>query len=436
MKMKKIILLGVLCLCFPVLRGQEMLRLTDALALALEKNFDLRIVGVDKESARIQNTPGEAGILPRLSLDADLDAAQRDSRQEFVDGRTQEVSAARSFGYAAAINLSWTIFDGGHMFLKKRWLNEQEEWADLRYRAEIQSLVAEVIEAYAGVILAQKSQIAVDTGIALARARMELSGMKFETGSAAKVDFLRARVDYHARLSDSLKQVSRLTAAKAGLNSLLGRDPYTPFRVEDSLVIAPRREQMKRSVLEAENLSLASFRKQKDMYGLQERMARSRHLPRIDLLGGYAHQFQRSASGFLVFNQQSGPLAGLRLSLPLFQGGALRRQVKQASLETLRADILYDRHSNELARNYRVAWQEYQEAYAAYDLETESIELAREHLDIQKARFDLGLGTSLESREAEASFIDALIRLYEASYRLKVSEVRLLELENELVVTR
>lgn len=90
MKMKKIILLGVLCLCFPVLRGQEMLRLTDALALALEKNFDLRIVGVDKESARIQNTPGEAGILPRLSLDADLDAAQRDSRQEFVDGRDRK----------------------------------------------------------------------------------------------------------------------------------------------------------------------------------------------------------------------------------------------------------------------------------------------------------------------------------------------------------
>ncbi len=433
MNMKKRILMGLLCLAVFPLHAQEKLRLADAIQWALNHNFDLQVVEVDQKASQVRNSPGEAGMLPRLSLDGDLDGAQRNSRQEFVDGRKQEVNRAGSFGYAAAINLSWTLFDGGQMFLRKRWLNEQEQWAELRYRSEVQSVVARVIEAYAGVILAQKSQIAVDTGIALARARMELSQRKYETGTAARVDYLRARVDYNARVSDSLRQVSRLTQARAELNSLMGRDPYTAFEVEDSLKVQPRRQQMKPSVLEAENLSLASYRKQKDMSALQEKMARSGHLPRLDLWGGYAHLLQRSASGFLVFNQQSGPQAGLRLSMPLFNGGAVRRQVKLASLESLRAEILYNQHSTELARDYRVAWQQYQEAYEAYELESQSIEWAQEHLQIEKARFTLGMGTSLESREAEASFVDALIRLFETSYRLKVSEVRLLELENALV---
>lgn len=433
--MKRLLFLAMIGMGLPRADAQERLTLEEAIGQALVHNFDLQIVGVDQAAAEVQNTPGEAGMLPAIDLGADVNAAQRNSDQEFADGRRQVVNQANSFGYSAAINLSWTLFDGGKMFLRKRWLDEQEAFANLRYAVEWQSLVARVIESYAGVILAEKSQIAVDTGIALARARMALSQLKYETGSSAKVDYLQARVDYNARIADSLKQVSRLTRAKADLNALMGRDPDVPFRVEDSLVIQPRRQQMKREVLAAENLSLAAFRKQKQLSALQVKIAHREKYPQLSFQGGYQHQFQRSASGFLAFNQQSGPQGALVLNLPIFRGGALRRQVKLASLESMRADILYSRQSTELARAYRVAWQEYQEAYAAYELEKESIGYAREHLTIQKSRFDLGMATSLETREAEASFVDALIRLYEAIFMLKVNETKLLELENELVTS-
>ena len=45
----------------------------------------------------------------------------------------------------------------------------------------------------------------------------------------------------------------------------------------------------------------------------------------------------------------------------------------------------------------------------------------------------MGVGITLEVREAENSYIQALIRFYNSVYSLKVNETKVLELENQLV---
>jgi outer membrane protein TolC len=54
-------------------------------------------------------------------------------------------------------------------------------------------------------------------------------------------------------------------------------------------------------------------------------------------------------------------------------------------------------------------------------------------MDIQKARFRVGIATTLETREAENSYVQALVRLYTAAYNLKVNETIVLQLEGTLV---
>jgi len=45
----------------------------------------------------------------------------------------------------------------------------------------------------------------------------------------------------------------------------------------------------------------------------------------------------------------------------------------------------------------------------------------------------LGVGTTLEARQAENDYVAALETLYTAAYNLKVNETIVLELENQLV---
>lgn len=121
------------------------------------------------------------------------------------------------------------------------------------------------------------------------------------------------------------------------------------------------------------------------------------------------------------------------MNIPIFQGGNGRRLLKTATLATFRQQLNYDRQQTEIGRQYRQAWLDYQMSAIAYTLESQNIELAHENLEIQKARFRIGVANTLEMREAENSYVEALMRLYTAAYQLKIQETRVLELDNRLV---
>jgi outer membrane protein TolC len=103
-----------------------------------------------------------------------------------------------------------------------------------------------------------------------------------------------------------------------------------------------------------------------------------------------------------------------------------------ASLNELSAELQYDRQERSLSRQYRSAWGIYQSAVAIYHLEAENRLYAKENLDIQQARFRVGVANSLEMREAENSYIATLARYYNAAYNAKVAETRVLEIEARL----
>jgi hypothetical protein len=65
-------------------------------------------------------------------------------------------------------------------------------------------------------------------------------------------------------------------------------------------------------------------------------------------------------------------------------------------------------------------------------LEQENKGYAKENLDIQQARFRLGVASSLEIREAENSYVSTLARLNAAAYQVKLNETKVLEIEARL----
>lgn len=320
------------------------------------------------------------------------------------------------------------------MFLLKKRLNVLEEAGAIQLKAQIQNTIAQVIQAYAQVVLQKQQGIAIDTGLALAQIRMMLTRVQYESGLSAKVDFLQARVDYNGRQSDSLAQVASINASYATLNSLMGIDPFTTsYDVDDSLRINMNMEPEDPERLEDINLSIAYARRTAEASKFGERAERADYFPVLGLNGGYNFNYTKSQSGFSLFNQSYGPTGGLTLSVPIFNGGNIRREVKLASLQAMRDQLIYDKQTNEVSRQYRTAWRNYETSVASYKLESQNILYAKENNDIQAARFRAGIATTIETREAENSYVQALVRFYTAVYNVKVNETQVLELENKLV---
>jgi outer membrane protein TolC len=416
--------------------AQERLTLQEAIARTLQKNYDISISGIAVQQAARNNTIGNAGYLPNISAGISGSQSRMNVQSDLANGSEQNNPNAVNTNLNPAVLVNWTVFDGGRMFLVKKQLNELEALSELQLRMQMQSVVSRTIQMYAQVALMQRQLAAVDTALHLARVRMELTDMKYRNGAGAKVDYLQARVDYNARQADSLTYVGSFAQACDSMSVLMGENEDKLYRVDDSLPIDRKLQPAGKDRLRDINLSLSIFRQNADLSQINADIARSFSLPTLTLNGGYVYNRNTSATGFALFTQSYGANGSFNLSVPVFNGGNLRRQTKVASLQAMRDELLFERQYTIIGRQYRTTWRNYTLAVAAYNLANENIRYAKENLDVQLARFRVGVGTTLESREAENAFVQAIIRLYTAEYDLKISETQVLELENRLVTAR
>jgi len=110
--MKRILKIPVLLMVFWLqdVVAQDYLSVEDALRLGLENNYGIRLGKQDFQLAENNNSPGNAGFLPRLNLTAGQTNSVTDSRQAFLTGQVNDRSGAKSDAFNAGLQLNWTIF--------------------------------------------------------------------------------------------------------------------------------------------------------------------------------------------------------------------------------------------------------------------------------------------------------------------------------------
>lgn len=427
------LILSLFCLVPYLLAAQERLTLQDAIYRTLKKNYDIAVNGIAVQQAERNNTYGNAGFSPTVNAVAAATQTRNNVRSDLANGTQQNNPNAVNTSLNPALTVSWTLFDGGRMFIIKKQLNELEALTKLQLRSQMQTMVSRTIQVYAQVSLQQKQLAAVDTAIRLARTRIVLTETKYKTGAGAKVDYLQAMVDYNARRADSLNYRSTFASACDSLSVLMGENTDVLYYVDDSLPVNTLLVRTNPETLRDINLSLATFRRNAYISKLNADAAKTFALPIVWVNGGLTYSRNTSATGFALFSRTYGGNGTLNVSIPVFQGGNIRRQANVASLQAMRDELLYEKQNTIIGRQYRTTWRNYSLAVAAHKLAVEDLKFARENLDVQLARFRIGVGTTLESREAENSFVQSLIRLYSAEFNVKVNETQVLELENKLL---
>ena len=425
-----LILIGLIAVA-PV-KAQELLTLDEAIQRALKRNYDVRVADVNAQIAAANNTLGNAGFLPVIGATTSISDGVNDSRIVTAAGQETNRTGANTLSYSAGLTGSYTLFAAGRAYIVRQQLGRIEALGGVQFRAQVQSTVSAVIQTYAAAVNAQQQTVALDTAIALARARMDLSKAKFDIGTAAKVDYLQARVDYNASRSLRLDQNATRIASLASLNLLIGEDAEDEYAVQDSLGLNLALEPTDKARLEELSLPLDIARRNVAISRLDARIARTAYYTGITVNAGYGYSHVQSDAGLTLTNRGFGPTVGGGVTIPVFQAGNVRRLVRVANLQTLSSEIAYERQGAELSRQYRTAWSAYRNAIAAYRLEEENRGYAKENLDIQQARFRVGVATSIEIREAENSYVATLARLYGAAYNVKVNETRVLEIESRL----
>src|SRR4030095_1219123 len=117
------LLMMILSIHFFSIKSQPILTLEEAIATALQNNYEIRLAKNDSTVAALDYGFRNSVFLPRINGTAGVVQTNNKQKQEFSSGEVREGDVITG-NVNAAINLNWTLFDGMKMFVIRTRVEE------------------------------------------------------------------------------------------------------------------------------------------------------------------------------------------------------------------------------------------------------------------------------------------------------------------------
>lgn len=434
MKTKNILYSLILFMfCLVRASAQEVLTLEDAIKIALENNFEIKIAKNNLKINETNTAIGNAGMLPTATATVADDNSIRNSSQTRQDGTTTSLDNAKNNSLNYGVSLNWTIFDGMKMFAKYDQLKELKNLSDAQLKWTILDKVSNVNNVYYDLIQEQQKLTDLDSTISISKKRLEFTQNRYTIGKNSKLDVLNAQVDLNTDLGNLVKEKQAYANAKTLLNQILARDLKTDFIVSDKINVDRELKLAELMALaEKQNPELEMQIINKKVAELDLKQIKGDRYPTIRLNTGYNFSDAQSSLGFTSQSSSHGLNYGFSASLNLFDGDSQNRNEKIAKMQIDNSKLAIDQQLIQLRSNLTVAYQVYLTNLDLIDLEMNNTAIAKQNIDITAEKFKIGTITSVEFRAAQLNYINSRIRLSSAQFQAKLSEITLRELAGNL----
>ncbi len=437
MKFSAAVLLIIVGLVFTV-HAQEEITLDRAIAIALEKNYDIQVAKNTSEAAATDNQYAFGAFLPRIEAVGAAVWNSNDQELRFQDETRNNSGKAESNSITASAQLTWTLFDGTRMFATRERIAAISAQGELLVKDQIVNTIASVSSNYYDIVRQKQQLKAIEEQMSVSEERVKLADRKLQVGMGAKPELLQAKVDYNAQRTQVIQQQTLIRQLKDQLNALLGLQLPRQYEVSDTIVINLNlREEELSSNLENTNFGLQAARSQIGISNLSIRERRAERLPFLDFNAAY--NYSRTDNTRLLnpfgtlFNQSDGYNYGLSVNLPILTGFNEKRLVQQAKINASRQFVLYEQQKANVNVGLQNAFVNYDNAKKILLVEEENILLAKENVFIALETFKRGATTFVELRTAQQSLAEAYTRLINARYLAKLAEIELLRLNGSLL---
>lgn len=414
-------------------QAQDLLTLENAVKIALENNYDIKIAQNNAKIDATNNSLANAGMLPILTANLTNNNSQLNTKQTQGDGTVRELDGAKNMSLTYGVGLDWTIFDGMRMFAKKEQLDLLEQQGKAELQAAMLTKISDVYLTYFDLVQQQQVIASIDTAIVISNQRLTTAQNRFSIGKASKLEVLNAQVDLNSDKSLLLKQKELFRTTQIKLNTLLIRDVLTDFKVAKEITLEQNIvfEDIK-ATAEKQNPQLQAQILSKKVADLNLKQVKGNRYPTVRLTSGYNFTRSEASLGFITQSSGQGFVYGVTASVPIFNGFLQNKNEKAAQYQVENASFLLEQQKLDLEAQLATLYASYQTNLALVQVEEKNLEIAKQNLDITLAKFKIGTITTIEFRTAQQNFVEASVRYSNAQYITKLAEINLKELAGTL----
>jgi outer membrane protein len=361
------------------------------------------------------------------------------------DGNGNPIIAPGDFGFIQAqfgtkwnstvgVSLSQILFDG-QIFIG---LQARKAAMDLAHKSaevtEIQ-IKANVVKLYYQVIVAYKFIATIDANIERAEKLLADTREIFKNGFAEKLDVNKAEVTLANLRTERLRVDNNLQAGMAGLKLLMGMPVKDELVLTDTLSEATLRDDiMEVTYAYGDRKEFQQLELTQQLNEFNVRRYKLSKLPTLALFGNYSKMAQRNQFNFLNFQEPwfSSALIGIKLTVPIYEGGAKNARIKTAELQVQQIQNNMENLKLVIDNEVEVARINMRSALASMDFQKTNMVLAEEVYNQTKKKYEQGLGSNLEITNAQAELRIAQNNYYTALYDAVVAKVEFLRAAGKL----
>lgn len=415
------------------MQAQEVLTIEDAMKIALENNFEIKIAKNNSKISETNVTIGNAGMLPVATASVTDNNSIQNSDQTRQDGTSTSLDNAKNNSLNYGVSIGWTIFDGMKMFARHDQLKELQKLGDSELKRTILFKIGQVNSAYYDLFQQQQQLAALDTTIVISNQRLTLAKNRFTIGKASKLEVLNAQVDLNSDQVALLRQKESYANAKILLNQYLARDPKIDFKVTDQVTVDSKLVLADLiNLAQKQNPALETQIINKRVAELQLKQVKADRYPVVRLTSGYNFAESESSLGFTSATSSRGLNYGFNATLNIFDGFNQHRSEKVAKLQIENSQIAIEQQNMILNSQLSIAFQTYLTNLELIDLEEDNEAIARQNLQITLDKFKIGTITTIDFRTAQLNYVNAKVRYSNAQYEAKLSEIALKELAGNI----
>lgn len=328
-------------------------------------------------------------------------------------------------------NTSAGQFGGSQLIFSRDALLASRTRNDVRQQARQTTassridVAADVAKAFYDVLAAsQQINVARENIIRIERSLRDAQN-QYAAGVADKIDYKRATITLNNSRASLRSNEELLKARKEYLKSLMGYPVsgelnivYDTLAMEQEIALDTLQ-----TVDYSARIEYRLLETQRSLLDANVRYNKWSYLPTASFNGGYNLNFLNDQFSELYGTSYPNSFAGLGLSIPIFQGGKRKYDLRAARLQLKQNDWDLTDLKNNINAQYAQALADYKGNLANYQALKENVSIAQEVYDVVQLQYRSGIKTYLEVVTSETDLRTAQINFYNALYRLLSSKV-------------
>ncbi len=388
--------------------------------LALNSDPQLLAEAASQQAVGELKQQAKANFLPELGLSADNSRVwQSTSAQTFGGERNYN-----SHGYT--LSLTQPIYSRQNFVVDKQ-ADIAIDSAAASYFAEEQNLVVRVAEGYFEVLAAQDDLNFANAEQEALALQLEQVQQRFDVGVATITDVVESQAAFDLAHASVIEAKNALVNSKERLQEVAGEyiDDVSVLKTESPLA-KPEPLDINEWTEQAlsQNLTLKVANGQVKTAQQDIELKKSGHYPTLELVGqkSYSSQSDTNFGGSSKTHQET---IGIQFSLPIYQGGSIRSQSREAGYRLQQAMQNEEQQRRAVVRQTRESFNSVLSGISRVKALKQATLSGEKALESTKAGFEVGTRTTVDVVNVRRDLFKAKRDYAQARYTYIVNTLRL-----------